>query len=54
MSDNDNYQALGRVTDLPLLIEQLQSQLDDLQAIVRAQQAQLDRHSARLTTLERR
>ena len=40
--------------DLPLIIEQLQDQLDDLRATVRAQQTQLDRQSARLDALEHR
>ena len=39
--------------DLPLVIEQLQNQLDDLTATVRAQQDQLAQQSARIAALER-
>ena len=45
---------LRGVADLPLILEQLQDQLDDLRAILTAQQTQLDRQSARIETLERR
>lgn len=41
------------VPDLPLIIEQLQDQLDQLRAAVEAQQAVIDRHDARLSALER-
>ena len=59
-TDDQHHQSptvadqLRGVPDLPLIIEQLQDQLDDLQAIVRAQQTQLDRQAARLDTLEHR
>ncbi len=39
--------------DLPLIIEQLQNQLDDLTAIVRGQQEQLARQAARISAIER-
>ena len=45
---------LRGVADLPLILEQLQDQLDDLRAILKAQQTQLDRQAARIDTLERR
>ena len=45
---------LRGVADLPLILEQLQDQLDDLRAILKAQQTQLDRHAARIDALERR
>ncbi len=41
-------------TDLPLIIEQLQDQLDYLRATAEAQQAVLEQHAARLAALERR
>lgn len=40
--------------DLPLIIEQLQNQLDDLRATVEAQQTQLGQQAERLSALERR
>ena len=45
---------LRGVADLPLILEQLQDQLDDLRAVLTAQQTQLDRQAARIDTLERR
>lgn len=59
MPTHDNPTAtaadqLRGVADLPLILEQLQDQLDDLRAVVKAQQTQLDRQAARLDTLERR
>ena len=45
---------LRGVADLPLILEQLQDQLDDLRAIVESQQAQLTAQAARLAALERR
>jgi hypothetical protein len=45
---------LAGFPDLPLIIEQLQNQLDDLRAAVEAQQTQLERQAARLTALEHR
>ncbi len=41
-------------TDLSLIIEQLQDQLDHLRATAEAQQAVLEQHAARLAALERR
>ncbi|HET9873183.1 MAG TPA: hypothetical protein VFP89_11400 [Propionibacteriaceae bacterium] len=41
-------------SDLPLIIEQLQDQLDQLRATAEAQQAVLEQHAARLAALERR
>jgi len=41
-------------TDLPLIIEQLQDQLDQLRATAEAQQTVLKQHAARLAALERR
>jgi hypothetical protein len=38
--------------DLPLIIEQLQDQLDQLHATVEAQQAVIEQHAARLAALE--
>ncbi len=40
--------------DMPLIIEQIQSQLDDLRAVVENQQVQLTEQAARLAALERR
>jgi hypothetical protein len=45
---------LPGVADLPLIIEQLLDQLDDLRAVLASQQAQLDRQAARIDALERR
>ena len=42
------------VMDLPLLLEQLQGQIDDLLATVEAQQATTERYGARIAALERR
>ena len=41
------------VSDLPLIIEQLQDQLDQLRAALETQQAVIERHAARLAALER-
>lgn len=38
--------------DLPLIIEQLQDQIDQLHATVAAQQTIIEQHTARLTALE--
>ena len=59
MPTNNDQPAAGAdqlrgVADLPLILEQLQDQLDDLRAVLEAQQTQLDRQSARIETLERR
>lgn len=59
MPTSDNLSAIAAdrlrgVADLPLILEQLQDQLDDLRAVVKAQQTQLGRQAARLDTLERR
>lgn len=40
-------------SDLPLIIEQLQDQLDQLRATAEAQQAVLEQHAARIAALER-
>lgn len=56
-SDNHSTAAadqLRGVADLPLILEQLQDQLDNLRAVVKAQQTQLERQAARIDTLERR
>ncbi len=50
----DAADQLRGVADLPLIIEQLLDQLDDLRAMLAAQQAQLDRQAARIDALERR
>lgn len=42
------------VMDLPLLLEQLQDQIDDLLTTVQAQQATIERYGARIAALERR
>lgn len=42
------------VMDVPLLLEQLQGQIDDLLATVQAQQAITERYGARIAALERR
>ncbi|WP_168207376.1 hypothetical protein [Microlunatus elymi] len=39
--------------DVPLIVEQLQNQIDDLTAAVRAQQDQLAHQAARIAALER-
>ena len=41
------------VPDLPLIIEQLQDQIDQLRATVEAQQTLLEQHTARLAALDR-
>ena len=38
--------------DLPLILEQLQDQLDQLHGIVETQQAVIEQHTARLAALE--
>lgn len=55
MSDQpaDRHNSRPSVPDLPLIIEQLQDQLDQLRAAVEAQQAVIERHDARLSALER-
>jgi hypothetical protein len=40
--------------DLPLIIEQLQNQLDDLREVVEVQQRQLTEQQERLSRLEKR
>jgi len=59
MPPNNDQPAAGAdqlqgIADLPLILEQLQDQLDDLGAILKAQQTQLDRQAARIDALERR
>lgn len=53
-NDNEEARRTRGVPDLPLVIEQLQDQLDDLRAVIEAQQVQLNQQSARLAALERR
>ncbi|QGN34495.1 hypothetical protein [Microlunatus sp. Gsoil 973] len=50
---NDEGPSRASASDLPLIIEQLQDQLDDLTATVRALQTQLDQQAARIAALER-
>ena len=50
-TDQDHQPAVP--ADLPLIIEQLQNQVDDLTAAVRAQQHQLAQQAARIAALER-
>ena len=45
---------LSGTSDLPLIIEELQTQLDDLRVALEAQQSQLSRQAERLAALERR
>lgn len=52
-SKNEEHNRVAGVPDLPLIIEQLQNQLDDLAATVRALQNQLDHQAARIAALER-
>lgn len=40
------------LVDLPLIIEQLQDQIDQLHATVAAQQTIIEQHTARLAALE--
>jgi hypothetical protein len=49
----DKPRPLRGTPDLPLIIEHLQNQLDDLAVIVRAQQNQLAQQAARIAALER-
>jgi hypothetical protein len=55
VSDTTNNEGRSRVSapDLPLIIEHLQDQVDDLTATVRALQTQLDQQAARIAALER-
>jgi len=53
-SDPSGTAGTRRVPDLPLILGQLQDQLDDLQAAVAAQQTQLDQLADRLAALEHR
>jgi hypothetical protein len=46
-------QPITGTPDLPLIIELLQNQLDDLTATVRAQQVEIARQAARIAALER-
>lgn len=55
MADNDrDRNRLAGLPDLPLIIEEIQSQLDDLRVVVETQQVQLKHQAARLAALERR
>ena len=38
--------------DLPLILEQLQDQIDKLHAVIETQQAVIEQHTARLAALE--
>lgn len=49
----DSQSRRATVPDLPLIIEQLQDQLDQLRATIEAQQVVIDQHDARLSALER-
>ena len=57
---NNHHQSMAAagqlrgVADLPLIIEQMLDQLDDLRAALAAQQVQLDRQAAGIDALERR
>lgn len=51
---HDHGVRLPVASDLPLIIEQLQDQLDQLRATAEAQQVVLEQHAARLGALERR
>lgn len=55
MSDQrfDSRSRRATIPDLPLIIEQLQDQLDQLRATIEAQQVVIDQHDARLSALER-
>lgn len=53
-ADAGNETSLRGAPDLPLIIEQLQDQLDDLRAAIEAQHTQLAQQAARLDALERR
>lgn len=57
MSNNarptDKDHRSSNLPDLPLIIEQLQTQIEDLTATVRAQQDQLAQQAARIAALER-
>ena len=46
-------QPITSTPDLPLIIELLQNQLDDLTATVQAQQSEIARQAARIAALER-
>lgn len=50
----DDQRPAVVVMDFPLLLEQLQGQIDDLLATVQAQQATIERYGARIAALERR
>jgi len=53
-SDFNGTVRTGNIPDLPLILDQLQDQLDDLRAAVAAQQTQLDQIADRLAALEHR
>lgn len=53
-SDSSGPAGTRNVPDLPLILDQLQNQLDDLRAAVAAQQTQLDQIADRLAALEHR
>ena len=54
-TDHDHRSTPNRqpaMLDLPLILEQLQDQIDQLHSIVETQQAVIEQHSARLAALE--
>lgn len=55
MPDTDSQPAVRQpsVLDLPLIVEQLQIQIDQLLDAVAAQQTVIEQHAARLAALER-
>lgn len=53
-STPDQNRELRGAPDLPLIIEELQNQLDDLRATLEAQQSQLSQQAERLAALEQR
>lgn len=50
----DRDRELRGAPDIPLIIEELLNQVDNLRAALEAQQLQLGRHAERLAALERR
>ena len=54
LPSRDDRVRLSSISDLPLIIEQLQDQLDQLRDTARAQQAVIEQHAARLAALEQR
>lgn len=52
-SSHIDDQQVTTTPDLPLILELVQNQLEDLIATVRAQQTELERQAARIAALER-